>query len=162
MKKEKAIILMGSKSDLDFSRKIGVFLENFKISYEMRVASAHKTPEKVLDIIKNYEKEKVVYITVAGKSNALSGFVDANSTKPVIACPPYSGEFSGVDIFSSLRMPSGIGSLLLTEPEAAAIATAKIFGLENEEIKKRVFEYQEKKKKEIEEVDKLLVKNGKI
>lgn len=162
MKKEKAIILMGSKSDLDFGKQIGDFLENFKISYEMRVASAHKTPEKVLSIIKNYEKEKVVYITVAGRSNALSGFVDANSTKPVIACPPYSEKFSGVDIFSSLRMPSGVGSLLLMEPESAAIATAKIFGLENEEIAKKVYEYQEKKKKEIEEADKLLRKNGKI
>ena len=60
------------------------------MDYEFRVASAHKTPQKVLEILKEFEAEKVVYVTVAGRSNALSAFVDANTSKPVIACPPYS------------------------------------------------------------------------
>jgi len=149
----KVVILMGSRKDYDFSRKIASYLEEFDIKYEFRVASAHKTPEKVLEILREYEAEHVVFITVAGRSNALSGMVDANTTKPVIACPPYSEKFAGVDIFSSLRVPSGIGLVVTLEPEGAAIAAAKIFALEDKNLAKRVAEYQDSKKKEIEEAD---------
>ena len=143
----KAIVLMGSERDLDFSRKITKYLELLEIDYEFRVASAHKTPEQVLDILKMFESEKIIYITVAGRSNALSAFVDANTSKPVIACPPYSEKFGGVDIFSSLRVPSGIGSVVTIEPEGAAIAAAKIFALDNEKINKIIKDYQYNKKK---------------
>ncbi|MCW3998152.1 MAG: AIR carboxylase family protein [Candidatus Bathyarchaeota archaeon] len=145
--KGKAIVLMGSERDLDFCNKIKEYLKLLGVAYEFRVASAHKTPEQALEIIMNFENEKIVYITVAGRSNALSAFVDANSSKPVIACPPYSEKFSGVDIFSSLRVPSGIGSVVTIEPEGAAIAAAKIFALEDETIRNLVNEYQFSKKK---------------
>ncbi|MEM3623597.1 MAG: AIR carboxylase family protein, partial [Candidatus Bathyarchaeia archaeon] len=89
----------------------------------------------------------------AGRSNALSGFVDANTIKPVIACPPYSEKFGGADIYSSLRVPSGIGSVVTIEPEGAAIAAAKIFALEDKELAKRLKNYQQRKKQEIEKAD---------
>ncbi|RLG97906.1 5-(carboxyamino)imidazole ribonucleotide mutase, partial [Candidatus Bathyarchaeota archaeon] len=120
---------------------------------EFRVASAHKTPEKVLKILKEYEGKPIVYITVAGRSNALSGMVDASTTRPVIACPPYSEKFAGVDIFSSLRVPSGVGLTVTLEPEGAAIAAAKIFALKDEELARRIAEYQRSKKGEIEKAD---------
>ena len=143
----KAIVLMGSERDLDFCRKITKYLELLEIEYEFRVASAHKTPEQVLKIIAMFEGEKIVYITVAGRSNALSAFVDANTSKPVIACPPYSEKFGGADIFSSLRVPSGIGSVVTIEPEGAAIVAAKIFALEDEKINTIIKDYQSNKKK---------------
>jgi 5-(carboxyamino)imidazole ribonucleotide mutase len=149
----KVVILMGSEGDLDFCREIAKHLKALAIHYELRVASAHKTPEKVLEILREYEKENVVYVTVAGRSNALSGFVDANTTKPVIACPPYSEKFGGADIYSSLRVPSGIGSLVTIEPEGAAIAAAKIFALEDKDLAKRVRDYQQLKKREVERAD---------
>ena len=142
---------MGSKADLEFVRKIADYLKEFELEYEMRVASAHKTPEKVLEIIKEYDK--AVFITVAGRSNALSGFVDANTLNPVIACPPYSDKFAGADIFSSLRMPSGVAPMVVTEPENAALAAAKIIALYDEKVKKKVGEYQMKKKREVQEAD---------
>jgi 5-(carboxyamino)imidazole ribonucleotide mutase len=151
--KGKAVILMGSEGDLDFCREIARYLKTLKLDYVFRVASAHKTPEKVLDILKEFEKERVVYITVAGRSNALSAFVDANTAMPVIACPPYSEKFGGADIYSSLRVPSGVGSVVTVEPEAAAIAAAKILAVEDGELAKRVREYQLAKKKEIEKAD---------
>ena len=86
--KGKVIILMGSERDLDFCNEIAKHVKTLGLEYLFRVGSAHKTPEKVLQTLKEYEKQKVVYITVAGRSNALSAFVDANTTKPVIACPP--------------------------------------------------------------------------
>jgi len=154
----KAIIVMGSDRDLDFSREIAKYLKQLGISYTFRVASAHKTPEKVLEVIKEFENEKAVYITVAGRSNALSAFIDANTVKPVIACPPYSEKFSGADIYSSLRVPSGIGSVVTIEPEGAAIAAAKVFGLDDAEIQKGILEYQTSKKKDIEKANESVTK----
>jgi 5-(carboxyamino)imidazole ribonucleotide mutase len=149
----KAVIVMGSERDLDFSREIAKYLKLLGVGYVFRVASAHKTPEKVLEVIKEFESEKTVYITVAGRSNALSPFVDANSSKPVIACPPYSEKYGGADIYSSLRVPSGIGSVVTVEPEGAAIAAAKIFALEDSALAQVVKDYQASKKKELEKAN---------
>jgi 5-(carboxyamino)imidazole ribonucleotide mutase len=129
-------------------------LELYEIAYEYRVASAHKTPKKVLEIIQEDKKDiNLVYITVAGRSNALSGFVDANTYRPVIACPPYSDKFAGVDVFSSLRMPSGSGLATVLEPEAAAILAAKILAIEYQELAKKIEERQNKLKKLIDSAD---------
>jgi len=157
--KVKAIIIMASERDLEFCREIAKHLKVLGVDYEFRVASAHKTPEKVLEILKEFEGEKIVYVTVAGRSNALSAFVDANTSKPVIACPPYSEKFGGADIYSSLRVPSGIGSLVTIEPEGAAIAVAKILAVEDKELEKRVKEYQWGKKKEIEKANETVKKS---
>jgi 5-(carboxyamino)imidazole ribonucleotide mutase len=149
----KAVIIMGSEKDLEFCREVAKHLKTFGVDYVFRVASAHKTPESVLAVLKEFEKGNVVYVTVAGRSNALSAFVDANTTKPVIACPPYADKYSGADIFSSLRVPSGIGSVVTIEPEGAAIAVAKIFALNDRELEKRVRDYQLAKKYEIEKAN---------
>ncbi len=154
----KAVIIMGSERDLGFSREIANFLKLLGINYEFRVASAHKTPQMVLEIIGEFEKENVVFVTVAGRSNALSAFIDGNTTKPVIACPPYSDKFAGADILSSLRVPSGIGSVVTIEPEGAAIATAKILGLQDKELEINVKAYQESKKKELEKANETVKK----
>lgn len=151
--KKKVVILMGSERDLNFCREIARHLKDFSIDYEFRVASAHKTAAKVLEIVHTYEKDPVIYITVAGRSNALSAFVDANTQKPVIACPPYSDKFCGADIFSTLRVPSGIGIVVTIEPEGAAIAAAKIFAITDNELAKKVTIFQQTKKKEIEKAD---------
>jgi len=150
---KQVVIVMGSERDFEFCREIARHLKVLKVDYEFRVASAHKTPQKVLQVLKEYEKERIVYVTVAGRSNALSAFVDANTTKPVIACPPYSEKFGGTDIYSSLRVPSGIGSVVTIEPEGAAIAAAKIFAMEDKELAKRIRDYQLAKKEQIEKAD---------
>jgi 5-(carboxyamino)imidazole ribonucleotide mutase len=151
--KGKVIVIMGSEKDLDFCREIAKYIELLETQYEFRVASAHKTPEQLLAILKEFEKEKVVIVTVAGRSNALSAFVDANTSKPVIACPPYSEKFGGADIYSSLRVPSGIGSTVTIEPEGAAIAAVKILALEDRELEKQLKEFQSAKKKTIEKAN---------
>jgi 5-(carboxyamino)imidazole ribonucleotide mutase len=149
----KVIILMGSERDLEFSQEIAKTLKVLDVKFSFRVASAHKTPEKTLKILNENKNAKVVYITVAGRSNALSAFVDASTTKPVIACPPYSDRFGGVDIYSSLRVPSGIGSLTTIEPEGAALAAAKIFAIEDKVLEKRMEKYQAERRTEIEKAD---------
>jgi 5-(carboxyamino)imidazole ribonucleotide mutase len=149
----KTVIVMGSERDLEFCQEIAKHLKELGVDYEFRVASAHKTPDKVLAILKEFDKDNAVYVTVAGRSNALSAFVDANTSKPVVACPPYSDKFGGTDVFSSLRVPSGIGSVLTIEPEGAAIAAAKILALSDKELEKRISAYQQSKKIEIEKAN---------
>ncbi len=123
-------ILMGSKSDMPHVDKIVTALANFDLSYKVYIASAHKSVDHLLKLIAEIESvtSPKVYITVAGRSNALSGMVDANVVAPVLACPPYSNNFSGVDIFSSIRMPSGVAPALVLEPINAALFAAKILG----------------------------------
>ncbi len=156
----KVIIIMGSKADLDWAKQITKVLDGFGIENITRIASAHKVPLKCYELIKHYEKENVVFITIAGMSNALSGFTDAQTHCPVIACPPYSDKFGGADLFSSVRMPSGVAPLTILSPENAGLASAKIIGLSDPEIKKRVIDFQEKKRTESEAADVELV-NGK-
>lgn len=149
----KVVIIMGSKADSDWAGQISKVLENFEIETVSRIASAHKVPLKCYNLIKEYEKENVVFITIAGMSNALSGFTDAQTYCPVIACPPYSDKFGGSDIFSSLRMPSGVAPLTVLSPENAALAAAKIIGLSNPKIQQKIVDFQDKKRNELEEAD---------
>lgn len=150
----KVVIIMGSKGDLAHSEKIAGFIKKFGVECVMRIASAHKVPLKVLEIVKHYSKEEVVFITVAGRSNALSGFIDANTVHPVIACPPYSDKFAGSDIWSTLRMPSGVCPMLVLEPEEAGLAALKILALSSPELCKKVEDYQKSHKDKIEKEDK--------
>jgi len=155
---KKAVIIMGSKSDLEWCGKIAKVLKDFDIETTIRIASAHKLPLKCYNLIKEYEKENVVFITVAGMSNALSGFTDAQTHCPVIACPPYGDKFGGADVFSSLRMPSGVAPLTVLSPENAALAAAKIIGLSNPQVQEKVIAFQNKKREELEEADEKLQK----
>ena len=82
-----------------------------------------------------------------------SAFIDGNTSKPVLACPPYSEKFGGADIISSLRVPSGIGSVVTIEPEGAAIAAAKILALQDPQLEANVKSYQEGKKKELDKAN---------
>jgi phosphoribosylaminoimidazole carboxylase PurE protein len=133
------VILLGSKSDLEFRGTIARALDRFGVRHETRIASAHRVTGYLLDLLAEYEERgPLVYITVAGRSNALSGVVDANSLHPVIACPPYSDRFGGMDLLSSVRMPGGVAPLLVLEPEAAALAAAKILAVADPELCARI------------------------
>jgi len=127
----KAAIIMGSESDREFAQNIINGLEKFSISYDVNVASAHKQPLEVLEILKSNSDEKgVVYITIAGRSNALSGFVAANSNNPVIACPPFKDKMDMlVNIHSTLQMPSNAPVLTILDPGNCALAVKRILEL---------------------------------
>ena len=147
------MIIMGSKADLEWANQIKNVLLSFEIETVTRIASAHKVPLKCYNLIKDYEIENVVFITIAGMSNALSGFTDAQTHCPVIACPPYSDKFAGADLYSSIRMPSGVAPLTVLSPENAALAAAKIIGLANPDVRQKVADFQEKKRIELEDAD---------
>lgn len=127
----KVVIIMGSESDRGFAENITSELEKHSISYDVNVASAHKQPLEVLNIINSNTAEKgIVYITIAGRSNALSGFVAANSNSPVIACPPFKDKTDMlVNIHSTLQMPSNAPVLTILDPGNCALAVKRILEL---------------------------------
>jgi 5-(carboxyamino)imidazole ribonucleotide mutase len=145
------VILMGSKADSAHCQKIAEAAQQFGLEVVQRIGSAHKTPAHVLKLLAEYEtgSRPVVYITVAGRSNALSGFVDGAVSAPVITCPPPAEAFGGADIFSSLRMPSGIAPALLLEPANAALCAAKIFAMNDPTIRERVRAFQQQQAQKV-------------
>jgi 5-(carboxyamino)imidazole ribonucleotide mutase len=155
MSKPLVIILMGSKADMEHCNKISEACKQFGIETVLRIGSAHKTAEHALAILRDYEADPrpKVYVTVAGRSNALSGFADGSVSAPVIACPPPSDSFGGADVYSSLRMPSGVAPALVLEPVNAALLAAKIFGLLDVDIREAVAAFQKKQAEKIIEDD---------
>ena len=122
---------MGSTSDEPHAKKITDKLDDYGIGWEQHAASAHKQPLKVLEILENNKDGKdIVYITIAGRSNALSGFVAANSEFPTLGCPPFSDKADMlVNIHSTLQMPSNTPVLTVVDPGNCALAVKRIFGI---------------------------------
>ena len=127
----KAVLIMGSVSDQHHADKITGVLDTLGVEHEVHAASAHKNPEKVLEIIRSFEKKSgVVFVTIAGRSNALSGFVGANCSKPTLACPPFSDKVDmSINIHSTLQMPSQTPVLTVIDPGNCALAVKRIFGV---------------------------------
>ena len=127
----KTVIIMGSKSDEPHAKKITNKLDEYGITWEQHAASAHKQPLQVLEILTTNKDEKdIVYITIAGRSNALSGFVAANCEFPTIGCPPFSDKTDMlVNIHSTLQMPSNTPVLTILDPGNCALAVKRIFGV---------------------------------
>lgn len=133
---------MGSESDKDFVAGFPDELKEWGIDCEMLVASAHKVPEKVFEIVTvNNELDDIVYVTVAGRSNGLSGVTAANSVHPVIACPPHkSKEDFMININSTLVMPSDTPVLTVVDRQNVIMAILRIFALKNEDLKVKVLD----------------------
>jgi phosphoribosylaminoimidazole carboxylase PurE protein len=149
------VVILGSPGDKETGQRIAAALDGLGIPSEMRVASAHKVPRYLLDLLARYEADPrpKVYITVAGRSNALSGLVDAQVTAPVIACPPYSDRFAGGDVLSSLRAPSGVAPAVVLEPEGAALLAAKMLGLTDANLRARRGAAQEEQRQRLVNAD---------
>ena len=127
----KTVIIMGSTSDEPHAKKITDKLDEYGIAWTQHATSAHKQPLKVLEILTVNKGEKdIVYIAIAGRSNALSGFVAANCEFPTIGCPPFADKTDMlVNIHSTLQMPSNTPVLTILDPGNCALAIKRIFGV---------------------------------
>ena len=146
--KNKVYVLMGSKSDLPHAEKVAETLKEFGVDYEMRVASAHRTPEKVMKIVGEVENEAVVLVGVVGLSNALSGMIAGISTLPVITLPT-----TPEDVMASLRMPPGVAHATVLDPKNAALMAIKILALQDPALKKKVRDFLQAQQDRIEKSD---------
>ncbi|XP_059196631.1 multifunctional protein ADE2 isoform X1 [Centropristis striata] len=129
----RVVVLMGSTSDMAHCEKIRKACTAYGITCILRVTSAHKGPDETLRIKAEYEGDGVptVFVAVAGRSNGLGPVMSGNTAYPVINCPPLTPDWGAQDVWSSLRMPSGLGCSTILSPEAAAQFAAQIFGLNN-------------------------------
>lgn len=135
----RVVILMGSSSDKEHCKKIKQACEKYGLLTEMRVTSAHKGTDQTLKIIAEYEGEgfPTVFVAVAGRSNGLGPVTSGNSVFPVVNCPPI-GIDQCHDVWSSLRLPSGLGCSTVLYPEAAALNAAQILALNDHVIWSRI------------------------
>ncbi|MFA6039259.1 MAG: AIR carboxylase family protein [Candidatus Peribacteraceae bacterium] len=134
-------LLLGSKSDMETADKVAAVLREFDIPSETVVASAHKVPEKVVELVRNLNEdpEPRVIITVVGMSNGLAGVVAGSSVHPVINCPPFKNlEEYMVDLNSSLRMPSDVPVMTVLHPKNAALAAVRIFAERNSDLREKL------------------------
>ena len=134
-------IIMGSKSDMPVAEKAKKILDTFSVDYNVTVASAHRTPDVLREIVEKSDAK--VFIGIAGLSAALPGSIAAHTIKPVIGVP-VSGKVNLDAILSIIQMPPGIpvAAVGLDRGDNAALLALEILSLENTTIKKQLTEYR--------------------
>jgi len=155
MKNIKVAIMMGSKSDLPVMKEAAKILNDFGVSNEMRVLSAHRTPKETTEYAESLRDKGVcVVICGAGASAALSGVVSAHTTLPVIGVPIASTALNGMDaLLSTVQMPPGVpvGAMAVGKSGAknASLLALRILSLNNKIIEKKLEKFKENQKKQI-------------
>lgn len=148
-------IILGSKSDLPVADKAISILREFSITFEINVASAHRTPKRVEGLVKR--SDAGVFIAIAGLSAALPGVVASFTTKPVIGVP-VSGKLGIDSILSIVQMPAGVpvAAVGLDRGDNAAILAAEILAVSDARLASALLEYRvrqaDKVEKDSEEV----------
>lgn len=148
---------MGSKSDYELMKNCADTLEKFGVKYELIITSAHRSPERTQNYIKEAEKKGAkVFIAAAGMAAHLAGAVAAHTTKPVLAVPMPGSNLASMDaLFSSVQMPSAIPVATLAIGKAGAINAAflavQILALNDEKLAAALLE---DRKAQIEKINK--------
>ena len=135
------LIVLGSKSDAPVAAKASGLLREFGVSSETKVASAHRTPDLVRQIVSESDAE--VFIAIAGLSAALPGAVAASTTRPVIGVP-VSGRINLDSILSIVQMPAGVpvAAVGLDRGDNAALLAVQILALKDPRLAERLAEHR--------------------
>jgi len=148
MKKEKILIITGSKSDLEIVSETEKFLKKFDIPFKTEISSAHRNPTKTRKLASEAEKKGIkVIICIAGMAAHLPGVVASWTNLPVLGVPIPNSAFKGVDSFlSMLQMPKGVPVATLAVGKSgaqnAAILACQILALSNRKLKKRMEKFK--------------------
>lgn len=155
MNNQKIAIIVGSSSDVPQVEKAEEILKEFGVSYELKVLSAHRTPDALHDYVKTAEAKGVeVIIAAAGKAAALPGVVASLVTLPVIGIPIKSSFLDGMDsLLSIVQMPEGIpvGCMGVSSAANAALYAVQILSLKYPQLQKKVIAYRKKQARAIKE-----------
>lgn len=144
-------IVMGSDSDWGVMQKAVETLKSFDVEVGVTVASAHRTPQKVQDFVKNSGAK--VFICAAGMAAHLAGVVASFTTKPVIGVPLSSEPFKGLDaLLSTVQMPPGIpvATMAVGGAKNAALFAVEILSVADENLEKKLSDYRAKMVEEVE------------
>lgn len=136
-------IILGSKSDMTVAEKAKKILDEFNVNYDIKVASAHRTPDVLKNIVENSDAD--VFIGIAGLAAALPGNIAAHTAKPVIGVPA-SGKVNLDAILSIIQMPPGIpvAAVGLDRGDNAALLAIEIFAVTDEKLKNQLENYRKK------------------
>ena len=155
-------IVMGSDSDLEIMREAGKALEEFGISYEIDVTSAHRSPDRTAEYARSAAARGVrVIIAGAGGAAHLAGVIAAHTTLPVIGVPIPATSLQGMDsLLATVQMPAGIpvATVAIGKPGAtnAGILAAQILGVADSAISSKLDAYKEKLARGVDEKSKKL------
>lgn len=144
------VIFIGSESDFEVVKDGLETLKQYGLACALEVTSAHRSPERTLKLIREYEDKGVgVFIAVAGKAAHLAGVVAAHTIRPVIGVPVESGGLGGLDaILSTVQMPKGVPVATMgtgkTGASNAAILAVEILALKNPELAERLLHDRKK------------------
>lgn len=147
-------IILGSDSDYPYMEKGVKLLKEFSIPFEMEVSSAHRTPERTVEIVKDFEKKGAkVIIAAAGGAAHLPGVIAAHTVLPVLGVPITSA-LSGVDsLYSIVQMPGGIPVATFGIGNSGGINSIlfaiQILANDDEEIKKKIIKFREEQKESV-------------
>lgn len=146
-------IILGSKSDRNIAKKTIEIFDKFGIEYTITVASAHRTPSRVIEIIeKAHESDVKVFIAVAGLAAHLPGVVASHTTKPVIGVP-VNAELDGIDsLLSIVQMPPGIpvACVGIGRGDNAGILATQIMAANNRELEVKLADYRRELAEKVE------------
>ncbi|MCX6661868.1 MAG: 5-(carboxyamino)imidazole ribonucleotide mutase [Euryarchaeota archaeon] len=136
-------IIMGSSSDMPVAEKAKSVFEDFGVPYDIKVASAHRTPELLKKIVEKNDAD--IFIAIAGLSAALPGIIAAHTIKPVIGVP-VSGKVNLDAILSIIQMPPGIpvGAVGLDRGENAALLAVEILAVNDIKLQRKLHDYRKK------------------
>lgn len=150
-------IIMGSKSDYEVMQDAVKVLDEFGIEYEVKVVSAHRTPELLYQYAKE-APERGIEVIIAGAGGAahLPGMVAAVTHLPVIGVPVKSKALNGLDsLMSIVQMPGGVpvGTMAINGAKNAALYCISILALHDENIKKKYLAFRDKQTKDVLEIE---------
>ena len=153
-KHQKIAIVMGSQSDYSTMKDCVKILKILKISFDLKIVSAHRTPKRLYDFAKKSEKSYSVIIAGAGGSAHLPGMIASLTTVPVIGVPIESKKLKGLDsLLSIVQMPKGIpvGTVAIGKDGAinAALYAASILGISDKKIKNSLLKLRIKQTKSV-------------
>mgnify|MGYP001435694448 FL=1 len=153
-KHRKIAIVMGSQSDFSTMKDCVKILKSLKISFDLKIVSAHRTPKRLYDFAKKSEKSYSVIIAGAGGSAHLPGMIASLTTVPVIGVPIESKKLKGLDsLLSIVQMPKGIpvGTVAIGKDGAinAALYAASILGITDKKIKNSLLKLRIKQTKSV-------------
>ena len=150
----KVAIVMGSDSDWPILKPAAELLKQFGIETEVVVASAHRTPKKVQDLVTSAPERGVgAFISAAGAAAHLGGVIASYTILPVIGVPINATPLNGMDaLLSTVQMPSGIpvATMAINGAKNAAIFAAQIFAVSDPEIQKKLIAFREKMVEDVE------------
>jgi len=151
-------IIMGSQSDLETVREAIDLLKEFKVNFDLKVLSAHKTPKELVKYVEAAPKRGIkVFIAAAGGAAALAGVVASHSNLPVIGIPIETKSLKGLDsLLSTVQMPAGIPVACMAIGKSgaknAAILALEILGITDREIQSRLNKYKKQMRFEIKKI----------